>query len=79
VLELRRRAIERRLGELFVEAFGYYSLPDPDPRSIDNEGPIGPDYALAALQGLRASRSLIVDGGSDDALRDHIARQLLEP
>jgi alkylation response protein AidB-like acyl-CoA dehydrogenase len=78
VLELRHRAIARRLGELFVEAFGYYSLPDPDPRAVDNEGPIGHEYALAALQGLRASRSLIVDGGSDDALRDHIARQLLE-
>jgi alkylation response protein AidB-like acyl-CoA dehydrogenase len=78
VLELRHRSIARRLGELFVEAFGYYSLPNPDPRSVHNEGPIGHEYALAALQGLRASRSLIVAGGSDDTLRDHIARRLLE-
>jgi alkylation response protein AidB-like acyl-CoA dehydrogenase len=76
VLRLRRTGISQRIGELFVEAFGYYSLPYPDPLTIDNEGPIGHDYALAALQGMLAGRSLSIDGGPGEALRDRIAHQL---
>jgi hypothetical protein len=76
VLRLRRTGISQRIGELFVEAFGYYSLPYPDPLTIDNEGPIGHDYALAALQGMLAGRSESIDGGTSETLRDRIAHQL---
>jgi len=76
MLRLRRTQISRRIGELFVEAFGYYSLPYPDPLTIDNEGPIGHHYALAALQGMFAGRSLATEGDAGEELRDRIANQL---
>ena len=59
-----------------MEAFGYYSLPYPDPLAIDNEGPIGHHYALAALRGMFAGRSLPADPGAGEGLRDRIANQL---
>jgi len=76
VLRLRHAQIAQRLGELLVEAFGYYSLPYPDPLTIDNEGPIGHDYALTALQGLLAGRSLDIDGDASELLKNRIAKQV---
>jgi alkylation response protein AidB-like acyl-CoA dehydrogenase len=76
VLRLRRTAITQRIGALFGEAFGYYSLPYPDPVTIDNEGPIGHHYALAALQGMLAGRLLPIDGGTSEMYRDRIANHL---
>ena len=76
MLRLRHARIAQRLGELLVEAFGYYSLPYPDPLTIDNEGPIGHDYALTALQGLLAGRSLAIDGDASELLKNRIAKQV---
>lgn len=75
-LRLRHTQISQRIGELFVEALGYYSLPYPDPVSIDNEGPIGHHYALAALRGMFARRLPPADDGHGEGLRDRIAHQL---
>ncbi len=44
--------LERQLGELRIDAAGYYALPQPDPLLTDNEGPIGPGYALRPLEGM---------------------------
>jgi alkylation response protein AidB-like acyl-CoA dehydrogenase len=76
VLRLRHARVAERIGELFVEAFGYYALPYPDPLAIDNEGPIGHHYALAALRGMFAGRTPPADGDPDMGLRDRIANQL---
>lgn len=46
---LRQSELEQRLGLLSRDAVGYYALAFPDPRLIDNEGPIGHDYALAMV------------------------------
>jgi alkylation response protein AidB-like acyl-CoA dehydrogenase len=79
VLRLRGAEIGQRINELFVEALGYYGLPYPDALLIDNEGAIGHDYALPALQGMLSSRSWSVSGGTSEIHKNSIARALFEP
>ena len=45
-------ALEREIGELSIDVAGYYALPQPDPLLTDNEGPVGPGYALPPLEGM---------------------------
>jgi alkylation response protein AidB-like acyl-CoA dehydrogenase len=78
VVALRRQALERRLGELFVDALGYHALPFPDARLIDNEGPIGHHDALAAVREML--RAEAASAAADSLTRkDRIARMLDRP
>lgn len=79
VLRLRGAEIGQRINELFVEALGYYGLPYPEALLIDNEGAIGHDYALPALQGMLSSRSWTVSGGTSEIHKNSIAKALFEP
>ena len=54
MLELGCAELAQSLGGLMSEAAGYYALPQPDPLLTDNEGPIGPGYALPSLEGMLA-------------------------
>ncbi len=79
VLKLRGTEVGQRISELLVEAFGYYGVPFPDALLIDNEGAIGHDYALPALQAMLSSRSWSLSGGTSEIQKNRIARALLEP
>jgi len=77
ILKVRSTEISQRIADLMVETLGYYALPYPDELPIDNEGSIGHDYALPAVQGwLFAHASSIYDGSSEDQ-KNVIARSAL--
>jgi hypothetical protein len=68
---LRHRELALGLAELATALLGYYALPFPQARLIDNEGAIGHDYALTAVTGrLRAV------AGRDDMEKNRLARRL---
>ncbi len=75
MLSCRLEALQQRLAELTISAFGYYALPYPDPLHIDNEGPLGPRQALPAMRRLAAYFEPAADAGPSQH-RDEIARQL---
>ncbi len=77
LLELRREALAGRLAELYVEALGYHGLPFPDPLTIDNEGPIGHDYALTAMADLLSGNPASFGHGSRATYQNSIARTIL--
>ena len=77
ILKLKGTEIGQRIGELAVEVSGYYALPFPDPRLLDNEGNIGPDFALSALQGMLFSRSWSIYGGANEIQKNVIAKSVL--
>lgn len=77
MLRIRRAAAAQRLGELYVEALGYYGLPFPDALLIDNEGPIGHDYALSEMRDMLRGRSWSIDGGTSETHKNRIARTIL--
>jgi alkylation response protein AidB-like acyl-CoA dehydrogenase len=77
ILKIKGTEIGQRIGELIVEAFGYYALPYPDELLIDNEGAIGHDYALAAMQGLLFSRSWSIYGGANDAGATEVQKNII--
>ena len=52
LLALGLADLERELGKLSIDAAGYYALAQPDPTLTDNEGPIGPGYALPPIEGM---------------------------
>ncbi len=74
VAELQRARFDQRVAELMLETLGYYALPCPDELLIDNEGPIGHDYALPAQQQWRVSHL----GASTEQRKDTIARLALD-
>jgi hypothetical protein len=47
---LRGADLGQRLRDLQLDALGYHALAFPDPLRIDNEGPIGHDYRLTAIE-----------------------------
>ncbi len=77
LVELGREASAGRLAELYVEALGYHGLPFPDPLTIDNEGPIGHDYALTALADLLRGTPASLGHGSRATYQNSIARTIL--
>ncbi|MFU8817816.1 MAG: acyl-CoA dehydrogenase family protein [Pseudomonadales bacterium] len=77
LLKILRAQAGQRLGELFVEALGYYGLPFPDALLIDNEGSIGHDYALSEIMGMLRGRSWSIDGGTTESHKNRIARTVL--
>lgn len=57
MLVLRADQLDQAIGQLVQDALGYYALPAPDPELLANEGLIGPEYALVAMQGMLGQRS----------------------
>lgn len=79
VLSIKGGELLMRVGELIVESLGYYALPYPDEHLLDNEGPIGPDYALPAIQGMLFDRSWSAYSANPGADRDRVAEMILGP
>jgi alkylation response protein AidB-like acyl-CoA dehydrogenase len=77
LLKIRGTEIAQRIADLHIEALGYYALPYPDQTLIDNEGPIGPDYAVPALRDLFYGRAASIFGGSNEIQKNIIAKAVL--
>jgi alkylation response protein AidB-like acyl-CoA dehydrogenase len=77
VLRVRQAHAAQRLGELATELLGYYALPFPDALLIDNEGPIGHDYALSEITDMLRGRSWSIDDGTTEIHKNTIARTIL--
>ncbi len=78
-LSIKGGELLMRVGELIVESLGYYALPYPDEHLLDNEGPIGPDYALPAIQGMLFDRSWSAYSANPGVERDRVAEMILGP
>jgi alkylation response protein AidB-like acyl-CoA dehydrogenase len=74
ILKLAGSEIGQRIVQLQVETFGYYALPYPDQILLDNEGPIGDEYAVPAMQGMLFSRAWSVYGGANEIQKNIIAK-----
>ncbi len=75
IVMLREIEIARKIAALQVSALGIYALPAPDPLTLDNEGPIGPQAIVNAEKCL-----LWQDGAVPvhvDAHKNHIAALVL--
>jgi len=77
ILRLKQAAAVQRLGELQTASLGYYALPYPDALLIDNEGPIGHDYALSELADMLRGRAWSIDGGTSEIHKNRIVRTIL--
>lgn len=77
MLELRSAELCVAVMEMMVEAAGYYALAPADALLLHNEGPVGPRYALPALQGMLAAQVEFGPGGAFDAHRRRLAADLL--
>jgi alkylation response protein AidB-like acyl-CoA dehydrogenase len=77
ILKLAGSEIGQRIVQLQVETFGYYALPYPDQILLDNEGPIGDEYAVPAMQGMLFSRAWSVYGGANEIQKNIIAKSVL--
>ncbi len=79
ILQARSLALQLEVGEALVDCFGYYALPFPDPVSLHNEGPIGPDDSdVASYAMLRATEQVNYANLAGD-LYDIAAREWLIP
>lgn len=80
VLKVRGTELQQAIGELFVEALGYYALPYPD--GFDdpgrNEPDIGPDGAAASVSDYLTGRAATIYGGSNEIQRNILAKLLLK-
>jgi len=54
LLQARILSLKARLGDLLIEAFGYYALPFPDAMMLHNEGSVGPAAAAQATRAMLA-------------------------
>ena len=77
ILKIRGTEISQRISDLMVEAYGYYGLPYPQQRLIDNEGPIGPEFAVAALKEMLFGRASSIFGGSNEIQKNIISKAVL--
>jgi alkylation response protein AidB-like acyl-CoA dehydrogenase len=77
ILKIRGSEIAQRIADLQIEALGYVSLPYPDATLIDNEGAIGDDFAVPALQGMMFGRAASIFGGSNEIQKNIIAKAVL--
>ncbi|MDH3640979.1 MAG: acyl-CoA dehydrogenase family protein [Gammaproteobacteria bacterium] len=57
MLSIKCAELAQAIADLTLETLGYYALPFPDQVPGDNERPVGPEHALAALQSWLASHS----------------------
>ncbi len=77
ILKIRGTEIGQRISDLMIEAFGYYGMPYPAPHLIDNEGPVGPERAVAALQEMLYGRASSIFGGSNEIQKNIISKAVL--
>jgi hypothetical protein len=77
ILKIRGTEIGQRISDLMIEAYGYYGLPYPQQRLIDNEGPIGPEHAVAALKEMLFGRASSIFGGSNEIQKNIISKAVL--
>jgi len=77
ILKLKGTEISQLISELKVEALGYYSMPYPDELTLDNEGPIGPEKSLPALQSMLWGRASTIFGGSTEIQKNIVAKAVL--
>ena len=77
ILKIRGTEISQRISDLMVEAYGYYGLPYPQQRLIDNEGPIGPALAVAAVKEMLFGRAASIFGGSNEIQKNIISKAVL--
>lgn len=77
ILKIKGTEISQRIAELFVEAYGYYSIPYPQMHYLDNEGPIGPESAMTGVSGFLLGRASSIFGGSNEIQRNIIAKSVL--
>lgn len=77
LLKIRGTEIAQRLADLTVEAYGYYALPYPDQRLLDNEGPVGPEGEIAAMRGMLYGRAASIFGGSNEIQKNIVAKAVL--
>ena len=77
ILKIRGTEISQTLQVMQIEAFGYYGMPYPDQTLIDNEGPIGEPFALAAMQAMLYGRASTIFGGSNEIQKNIISKAVL--
>jgi alkylation response protein AidB-like acyl-CoA dehydrogenase len=77
ILKIKGTEIGQRIADLTMEALGYYAIPFPDRQLIDNEGPIGPQSAVAAIQRMLFGRASSIFGGSNEIQKNIIAKAVL--
>jgi alkylation response protein AidB-like acyl-CoA dehydrogenase len=77
ILKIKGTEIGQRIADLAVEALGYYGMPYPDQRLIDNEGAVGPETAVAALRGMLFGRAASIFGGSNEIQKNIISKAVL--
>ena len=77
ILKIRGTEIAQRIADLQIEAFGYYGLPYPDEQLLDNEGPVGPEFAVPALRGMLFGRAASIFGGCNEIQKNIIAKAVL--
>jgi hypothetical protein len=77
ILKLRGTEIAQRIAALQVEACGWYGLPYPALELLDNEGPIGPEYAVPVLKGMLFGRAASIFGGSNEIQKNIVAKAVL--
>jgi acyl-CoA dehydrogenase len=75
MLKLKGSQLVQAMDELLFDAIGYWSLPMD--RSVQADGPIGPDYAEFIASGRYHHRGYTIAGGSSEVQHNIIAKQVL--
>ena len=73
----RSRELSQQLADLQVEALGYFALPYANLESLDNEGPIGPEFSQPVLFGMLSNRAREAVLAPRDHLKNIIAKSVL--
>ena len=76
-LAARGAVLSEQLADLQVEVLGYFALPLVAPDILDNEGPVGPVFAQAALLGMLSDRAREAVGAPREHLKNIIAKSVL--
>ena len=79
MLKIVGTEVQQELQELAVELAGYYAAPYVT-EALEagwNEGPIGPDWAMAATGQYCFGRAASIYGGSNEIQRGVIAKAVL--
>ena len=77
LIAARNRQISQQLADLQVEALGYFALPYTHLDSLDNEGPIGPEFSQPVLFGMLSNRAREAVLAPRDHLKNIIAKSVL--
>lgn len=79
MLKIKGSEIRQRIGELCVDALGYYAAPY-DPATFaagHNEPPIGPEHGLGVSNEYLYGRAATIYGGSNEIQKSIIAKMVL--